>query len=269
MDKETLLSQFKERVGESNLSDRTFSEITDQFAHLFEDDSKITEETWKLPLAVFNSMAGQLRHDLSNGINTFKADYQKTADADYTKKLEDAKKAWEEEWKKNHPDQQQQQSQQSQQGDLATQIAEAVKAQMASITGADSDLAKSLKTMNDFMAQQAQAKKEADVAKMRQALKDYLINDRKANREPAVNLAISKLEIGADANLDQLKMQAEKGYEAVYKEFFGDGGKPFGGSSAGGGEHGGDADLKKYIEAQKARLDAQAKQAEDVRKSFV
>lgn len=265
MEKEELLSKFKEKVGETNLSDRTFSEITDQFLPMFADDSKVTDDTWKLPLAVFTSMAGQMRHDLSDGINNFKTEHQKTADAEYAKKLEEAKKAWEEEWKKNHPSPQQQQ----QQSDLATQIAEAVKAQMASITGADSELAKSLKSMNEFMTQQTKAQKEAELAKVKQQLKDYLLNDRKANREPAINLAISQLEFGDNTNIDQLKLQAEKKYEAIYKEWFGDGGKPFGGSSAGGGNGGADADLKKYIEEQKAAMEAQAAMTESVRKNFV
>lgn len=268
MDKETLLSQFRAKVGESNLSDRTFSELTDQFLPLFADDTKITDETWNMPLAVFKSMSGQLRHDLSDGINNFKTEHTKTAEAEYLKKLEEAKKAFEEEWKKNHPDtSQQQQQQQNQNGDMATLIAEAVKKQMESITGAESDLAKSLKTMNEFMTQQAQQKKDADIASAKQAIKNYLLNDRKADKEPVVNLAIERLAFGDTFNVDELKLKAEKIYESTYKEFFGDGATPFGGNST-GGTGGADTDLKAYIEAQKKQIADTAAMTENVRKSF-
>lgn len=263
MEKEALLAQFKEKVGESNLSDRTFSELTDQFLPLFADDSKITEETWKMPVAVFKSMAGQMRHDISDGINTFKTEHQKTAEAELNAKIEAAKKAWEEEWKKNHPETKPQEKPAD--DDITTKIAEAIKA----ATGEDSELAKSLKAMNEFMANQIKANKEAEAAKLKQELKNYLINDRKANREPAVNLAISQLEIGENASIDELKLKVEKKYETIYKEWFGDGGKPFGGSSAGGGETSGDADLKAYIEAQRKALEETAAKTESVRKGFM
>ena len=80
MEKDILIQNLKTKVGEDNckvISDKTFDGIAESVLPMFADDSKITDETWKLPVATLIQFAGQKRFDEKAFTERFKADYAK------------------------------------------------------------------------------------------------------------------------------------------------------------------------------------------------
>ena len=106
--------------------------------------------------------------------------------------------------------------------------------------------------------------KESLESGIRKQISDYL-SDKGASYKPAVNLAIKNLEIGDNPDMDVLKLQAEKGYMSIVKDFYGDGGTPFGGTGTGGT---GKGLVDDYIKQRAQEAQKEANDAEALRKSF-
>ena len=70
------------------ISDKTFEGIAESVLTMFADDSKITEETWKLPVATLIQFAGQKRHDEKAFTEKFKSDYAKEYAGQHEKDVE-------------------------------------------------------------------------------------------------------------------------------------------------------------------------------------
>lgn len=280
MNQETLVNELKTRVGDTDLSDRTFSEVAENALPMFADDSKITDDTWKLPVGMLKSLSGQYRADQKAWIN---GEREKLAAADKASR-EEFEKNFKAQWEKDHPTAAQSQSKPADDKKVADDkgaddgnamvkaIMEAIAANNAKLFGDDGKggtIGAQLASVNKFIEQSNAKAKEARIEGVRKELKDYLVG-KKANREPVINLAIKDLKIDDNSDIDKLKIEVEKSYEAKYKEFYGDGGKPFGGSSAGGGDtESPDEEVKDYLKKQNEKYEKRMQRAEDLRKSFV
>ena len=102
MEKETLIQNLKDRVGENDfsvLSQRTIDSIIDPIMPMFADDSTVTDDTYTLPVNMLRSYIGQYRHDLADGMKNGKTAWENEQKTNLAKAVEqavsDAKKQWE------------------------------------------------------------------------------------------------------------------------------------------------------------------------------
>ena len=272
MERDILIQNLRTRVGEDNcksISDKTFEGIADVYLPMFADDSAITDETWKFPVAALNEFAGQKRHDEKAFAEKFKADYAKQYDEQHKKDVEDRiAKAVEkaiEEYKSQHPDKKTGEDGSKEPENLDERIGNAVANALAKLTGEEGEIGKLSKTVTDFMKSQADREKTEAKNRVKTQLRKHLI-DLKANNEACVDDALGDLEYGEKPTFDELKQSAIDAYEKRYKRYYGDGGKPFGGDSGGTG---GSTDfVKERIEKLKEENKRNANYAAEISKNF-
>jgi len=151
MEKDILIQNLRTKVGEDNakvISDKTFDGIAESVLPMFADDSKITDETWKLPVATLIQFAGQKRFDEKTFTEKFKSDYAREYAIQHEKDVDGrinaaVAKALED-YKREHPEN----------GggtggnggasadELDTKVQDAVKKALEGLTGADSEFGK-------------------------------------------------------------------------------------------------------------------------------
>ena len=279
MEKDILIQNLKTKVGEDNakvISDKTFDGIAESVLTMFADDSKITEETWKLPVATLIQFAGQKRFDEKEFTEKFKADYAKEYAGQHEKDVETriqtaVAKALED-YKKEHPENGGGNGGNGGNGgsstdDLDAKVSKAVKEAMAGLTGADSEFGKMTATMTNFMKSQLEREKNATLNAVKAELKKHLIA-LKANNEACIDDALDDIEYGDNPTFDGLKQSVISAYEKRYKRYYADGGKPFGGN--GTGENGaGNGFVKDRIEKLQQEAKDNANYAAEMEKGFV
>ncbi len=268
MEKDILIQNLKTKVGEDNckvISDKTFDGIAESVLPMFADDSKITDETWKLPVATLIQFAGQKRFDEKEFTERFRADYAKEYAGQHEKDVETrinaaVAKALEE-YKKEHPENKGNGNGNGNGGssadDLDAKVQEAVKKAMAGLTGADSEFGKMSATMNKFMQSQLEREKTAALNSVKSELKKHLLA-LKANNEACIDDALDDIEYGENPTFEGLKQAVISAYEKRYKRYYADGGKPFGGDGTGG--NGGSND---FVKDRIAKLQQEAKDNAD------
>ena len=260
MEKELFISQLKEKTGVDNLSERTIDEVATMFLPQFADDSKITDETWKFPIQVVKSMSGQLRHDLSGGINDFKTKFENDNKDIQAKAIADAIAAAKAEWEKEHGNQNQ--------PDIDKKIADAIASAMSGLTGDEGAIGKLSKQFSDFLTQVAEEKKTRAIANVRDQIMDYLIELGVDEDDYALEICLEKLEIGEKPDITALKAKAKSDYEAIYKRMHkGDGAQPFRGG--GGGSTDSNTEFQNFIKARQTSAAQEAKDAEELRKHMM
>lgn len=273
MEKDILIQGLRTRIGEDDakvISDRTFDGVATEVIDLFADDATVTEDTWKLPVALLKQFAGQKRFDEKNFAERFKADYAKEYDTAHEKDVKEririaTEKALEEYKKtlKDEPDKDGNGSAESK--ELERKINEAVSAALKGITGADSEFGKMTAQLTQFVKSQEQREKTENLNLIKKELKDHLLA-LKATNEACIDDALDDIEYGEKPTFDGLKQSAITAYEKRYKRYYADGGKPFGGQNAGG------AGLTSFVEERIKRLKKEAKEgaayASDVEKTF-
>ena len=275
MEKDILIQNLRTRVGEDNcksISDKTFEGIANVYLPLFADDTKITDETWKFPVAALTEYAGQKRHDDAVFTEKFKADYAKEYATQHEKDVDErirvaTEKALEE-YKKEHPETGGDGNKGgSDEGkDIDEKVNNAVAKAMAALTGKDSELAKSLGTITEFVTRQTEREKTETKNRVKAALKQHLLN-LKANNEACIDDALDDIDYGDNPTFEGLKQSAISAYEKRYKRYYADGGKPFGGDSTGG--NGGTNDIvKKRIEQLKKEAQESSDYATEMEKTF-
>lgn len=276
MEKEALINELKAKVGEDNfsvLSGQTVDALVTTFLPSFADDEKITNDTWKLPVEVCKNYVGQYRHDLATKAAEEKARLEREKEEAVKtlveKKLESLKAEWEKEHK-NVKEETDNKPIHSDKDDFVVKAIEEYNKKLFGEDGKSGLIGGQLKATSDFIAESVKATEAEKIKTIKQQLKDYLQKDRKASREPVVNLSVGDLEITPKSDINELKIEVEKIYEERYKEFYGDGGKPFGGDTL-GGDNGDDTDLevKKYLEARKKADEERTKILEASRQTFV
>ncbi len=282
MEKDILIQNLKTKVGEDNskvISDKTFDGIAESVLPMFADDSKITDETWKLPVATLIQFAGQKRFDEKEFTEKFKADYAKEYGAQHEKDVETrinaaVAKALED-YKKEHPEGGGGKGGEDPK-DIDVKVQEAVKNALAGLTGADSELGKSLATINQFVKTQQEREKTETLNRVKTQLQSYLTEletaARKGGSIPAeitalIEDTVKYLEYGENPTYDELKSTVKTAYEKEYKRRYPNGGKPFGGDSTGGSGGGSDF-VKDRIERLKQEAQDSANYATELEKTF-
>lgn len=269
MEKEALIEGLKDKVGENDfkvLSAQTVDALAATFLPSFADDEKITDDTWKLPIEVCRNYAGQYRHDLATKIteekNRLEKENENSVKALAEKQFEEFKAEWEKANKTTPVDNKNNGSKGD--TDAVTKALEEYNKKLFGEDGKSGLIGGQLSATSEFIANSKKAAEAEKISLIKQGLKKYLVDDRKASREPVVNLAIKELVVKTDSDIDKLKVEVEKIYETYYKSFYGDGGKPFGGDTAGGSvNNGGHDEVSEYL---KKRGESAAKQAEITQK---
>jgi hypothetical protein len=264
MEKNLLIQNLKSKAGVDNLSDRTFDEVANIFLSQFADDEKITDESYAIPLQMLKTMSGQLRHDVADGITKGKSQWENEQKTAQQKAIEDAIAAAKAQWEKDHPIQEPpKQDPPKDEKTMEEKIAEAITKAMGGLTAEDGALGKLTKQFTDYMAKQEQEKKDAIVNRIREDLKSYLLDEREADREPVVNLAIKEMDIKVDSDFDKLKIDVEKTYEKLYKEFYGDSGSgPYAGGAGGGTNT--NKEFEDFIKARQKAAEEAAKDTKEL-----
>ena len=269
MEKNLLIENLKTKAGVDNLSDRTFDEVATIFLPQFAEDDKITEDSYKLPLQMLKTMSGQLRHEVAEGINKGKSQWETDQKAAQQKAIDDAMAAFKTQWEKDHPTTTPPANDPlKDEKTLEEKITEAVAAAMGGLTAEEGAIGKLTKQFTEYIQKTEQDKKDAIVNKIREDLKDYLLNVRIADKEACVNLAVKEMEIDEKSDFDRLKIDVEKRYEKLYKEFYGDtGGGPYAGGA--GGATDSNKEFEKYIKERQKAAEEAAKEADELEKSMM
>ena len=267
MEKNLLIQNLKSKAGVDNLSDRTYDEMATLYLPQFTEDDKITDESYAAILQVLKTMSGQLRHDVADGITKGKIQWETDQKAAQQKAIDDAMAAFKAQWEKDHPNPNPNPNPNNEppkdEKTLDEKIAEAIGKAMGGLTAEDGALGKITKQFTDYMARQEQEKKDAIVNGIRENLKSYLLDERMADREPVVNLAIKELVIDEKSDFDKLKIEVEKKYESLYKDFYGDSGSgPYAGGAGGGTNT--NKEFEEFIKARQKAAEEAAKDTKEL-----
>lgn len=272
MEKETLISNLKTKVGENDfgvLSERTLDNILEPFLPAFADDDKVTDETYDLPIRVIRSYAGQYRHEVKEGIGKGVAEgraaWETEQKAVQEKAIADAVAKAKDEWEKANPKSKagSKDDKSANLEDLDKKVEDAIAKAIGGLTGDDGALGKLTKQFSDYMTAQAAKEKAAAIAKAKGELKDFLIELGADESKPRViELALAEVEIGENPVMGDLQKLAKAKYEALYKDLYGDGGKPFAGGVGNGGAGGSNSELLAFLKQQEEKDKAEAAHAE-------
>lgn len=274
MEKESLIEGLRSRLGDNAtaVSDRSYDEIATAALPMFADDDKVTDDTWKVPVQMLSSLVGQYRHDVADGIakgkDTWTAEQGEANKKAVAEAVAKAKAEWEASLKGKADGAAAKAEGNDGKKNTNLDILEQVKSLLAEnnkqLLSADGAIGKLTSSVNGFMENYNKQQKENLESGIRKQIADCLSN-KGASYKPAVNLAIKNLEIGDNPDMDVLKLQAEKGYMSIVKDFYGDGGKPFGGTGTGGT---GKGLVDDYIKQRAQEAQKEANDAEALRKSF-
>lgn len=272
MQKDILIQELRTRVGEDDakvISDKTFDGFAENYLKQFEKDEEITDDTWAVPVAALKMFAGQKRHDDKVFAEAFKKEYetqhQKDVDdriaAATAKAIEDFKKTLEDKDGDKDGDKDKDKDK------SADDMDERIRKILGEVTKERDEQIDELKnTIKELTESQKEREKTARISSVKAALKKHL-QDLKANNDACIEDALDGIDFGDDPKFDELKQTAIDAYEKRYKRYYGDGGKPFGGESAGGG--GGTGSLiKDHIERAKQQAEDAAKYDEETRSRF-
>ena len=281
MEKTNLIQEFRTRVGEDNLefiSDQTFESMADVYLPRFADDSKIVDDTWKEPIAALTNFAGQAKASRMK----FAKDFEAQNKTKQQKAIDDAVAAAKAQWEKDHAGTGGKGGEGGTGGsggeggkggentDVANIVTKALEDYNKKLFGEDGKsglLGTQLNATAKFIETQTQAQEQAKLASIGNELKNFLKGE-KANKDFVINLAVKNIVAGiekvAEADIDALKKDVKKQYESIYKEAYGDGGKPFGGDGTGGGT-GGD---NSFVQERINRLKKEAEENQNYQKEI-
>lgn len=284
MEKTNLITEFRTRVGGDNLefiSDQTFEAMADVYLPRFADDSKITDDSWKEPIAALTNFAGQAKASRMK----FAQDFETQNKTKTQKAIDDAVAAAKAQWEKDLAEKGGKGGKDGTGGtggsgdeggkggenaDVANIVTKALEDYNKKLFGEDGKsglLGSQLNATAKFIETQTQAQEQAKLASIGNELKEFLKGE-KATKDFVINLAVKNIVAGiekvAEADIDALKKDVKKQYESIYKEAYGDGGKPFGGDGTGGGAGGDNSFVKSRIE----RLKKEAEENQNYQKEI-
>ena len=261
MEKETLIQNLKTKVGEDDfsvLSQRSIDSIIDPMLPLFADDDKVTDETYTLPVNMLKSYIGQYRHDIAEGMKSGKTAWEEAK----AKAIDDAVKAARTQWEADQAskvvEQNPVQEQMEEPKPVIPSADEITAKVISTLTGNDGALGKMNATLTDFINTYNQRQRQETVEALRSTLRDYLIDELGADREPVVNLAIAETKIPDNVDIEQLKTDVKNRYETRYKEFYGD--------MSTGGKNGAFGGAEDSVDAFNAFIQQRNKADEDARR---
>ena len=271
MQKDILIQELRTRVGEDDakvISDKTFDGFAENYLSLFEKDDEITDDTWKAPVAALKMFAGQKRHDDKVFTERYKSEYEAQHQKDVDARIADATAKAIEEFKKTLGNAGDKGGEGDGEGDGAKpdtkpdDMEERMRTFMENaLKERDKQIEDFKNTIKELTESQKEREKTARIGSVKSALKQYLL-DLKAGNEACIDDALDGIDYGDEPSLEDFKQTAVAAYEKRYKRYYGDGGKPFGGESAGGSGGGSGSIVKSHIE----RVQQQVKDAEDYAK---
>lgn len=286
MEKEILIQNLRSKLGDDKsgvISDRTMDAFANMWLPRFNDDSKITDDTWTEPITFLTNYAGQKLHDDAAMADKLKKEIGDKFNANLAQKIKDAEAAAIAKYIKEHPQDNGGgnggngggNGNGGNQGGTKTMeelVAEQVAAAMANLTKEDGVIGKLNTTLGDFIKTNQEKERNQSVANMKARLTDYL-KEKGASNIPTIEDALLDIEYGDKLDFDELKAKVTTAYETRFKRYFGDGGKPFGGGSQGGNGGGNGNVLSEDIQAyiNQAKKDAAETQnySESLTKNFV
>lgn len=286
MEKEILIQNLRSKLGDDKsgvISDRTMDAFANMWLPRFNDDSKITDDTWTEPITFLTNYAGQKLHDDAAMADKLKKEIGDKFNADLAQKIKDAEAAAIAKYIKEHPQDNGGgnggngggNGNGGNQGGTKTMeelVAEQVAAAMANLTKEDGVIGKLNTTLGDFIKTNQEKERNQSVANMKARLTDYL-KEKGASNIPTIEDALLDIEYGEKLDFDELKAKVTTAYETRFKRYFGDGGKPFGGGSQGGNGGGNgnglSEDIKAYIDQAKKDAAETQNYSETLTKNFV
>lgn len=286
MEKEILIQNLRSKLGDDKsgvISDRTMDAFANMWLPRFNDDSKITDDTWTEPITFLTNYAGQKLHDDAAMADKLKKEIGDKFNADLAQKIKDAEAAAIAKYIKEHPQDNGGgnggngggNGNGGNQGGTKTMeelVAEQVAAAMANLTKEDGVIGKLNTTLGDFIKTNQEKERNQSVANMKARLTDYL-KEKGASNIPTIEDALLDIEYGDKLDFDELKAKVTTAYETRFKRYFGDGGKPFGGGSQGGNGGGNgnglSEDIKAYIDQAKKDAAETQNYSETLTKNFV
>lgn len=275
MEKEALIKQLKEKVGETDfsvLSEKTVEALVTPLLPSFADDEKVTEDSWTMPVNMLKNFVGQYRHELAQGSEAEKQRISKDNDSKVKQLANDLFSQFKKEWSENHSDLSDKGGKEEKNTNLSDsdELLKKLESRLFGEDGKGGLIGGKLTAVESFIDDTKKKEETKKVEEIKQQLRDYLVKERKAGREAVVDLAIELSDIKADGNIREQKVQVEKIYEEQYKRFYGDGGKPYGGSSTGEGNNfDPDEDVKNYLEKRKQESEERDKRLSDIKNSFI
>lgn len=270
MEKESLISSLKERIGENDfnaISRRSVENIIEPLLPLFADDEKVTEETYAIPVAMLKSFIGQTRHDIAESIKTEREALESRQKDAVAKAVKDAVEAERQKWESKsgervtHPDP----SQANDTPDVDSVIDRKISEMLEKLTGSDGAIGKLTSTVETFITDAKKRRK----AEMEASIKERItagLENMGADNSTIIELAIEKLEIGDNPEYSTLFSQAKAEYEAYYKKLYANGPTPFAGAP---GESGSDKQFRDFIAKRQEEAEQQAKDAEALRGKMI
>ena len=270
MQKDILIQELRTRVGEDDakvISDKTFDGFAENYLSLFEKDDEITDDTWKAPVAALKMFAGQKRHDDKVFTERYKSEYEAQHQKDVDARIADATAKAIEEFKKTLENAGDKGGDGDGEGTKPDHkpddgMEERMRAFMENaLKERDKQIEDFKNTIKELTESQKEREKTARIGSVKSALKQHLL-DLKANNEACIDDALDSIDFGDEPTPEGFKQTAVAAYGKRYKGYYGDGGKPFGGESAGGSGGGSGSIVKSHIE----RVQQQVKDAEDYAK---
>jgi len=77
MEKETILSELKKRLGTTSLSERTVSEYVGNIFPSITDDAQVNDTFYQLHIGILKSVEGQLNKDVADRVKVAQAEWEK------------------------------------------------------------------------------------------------------------------------------------------------------------------------------------------------
>lgn len=270
MEKESLISSLKERIGENDfnaISRRSVENIIEPLLPLFADDEKVTEETYAIPVAMLKSFIGQTRHDIAASVKAERDALESRQKEALAKAVKDAVDAERQKWEskngegKKHPDPDPRDGT----PDVDSVVDRKISEMMEKLTGADGAIGKLTSTVETFIADAQKRRKAETEASIKERITSALAG-MGADNDTILELAIEKLKFGDTPDYDALFAQAKSEYETYYKKLYANGPTPFAGAP---GESGSDKQFKDFIARRQEEAEQQAKDAEVLRGKMI
>lgn len=258
MEKETLISELTNRLGETPLSERTIQEYAGAILSTV-PEGDIPDTFWEMHKSILTSMGGQLRADNKNGVENFKAEWLKTHPEPTPvpptpptppaptptvppvpptgSGIEEFRKLLEE----------QNAAHQKQMDDLKKLY--------------DDGQSKFLELQKQYESEKAAAK----VAATKKAITEALQKNGEVNNR-VLELALTEVELKDGETIEKLTEATKAIYEKEFKAFFGDGVQPFKGQGVGDPQN---TETQKYLEELKKRNEAEAAKREAQKKMLL
>lgn len=261
MEKDILIQSLKDKVGEDNcksISDKTFEAMADVYMPLFADDSAITDDTWKMPVASLIQFAGQKRHDEKVFAENLNKQHQKDVEEKVRVAVEKALGEYKASQHKEDP----KKGESAEDDDVDAKVASAVAKALEQLTGKDGAIGKLNTTLSGFIQAQTEREKTEEKSRVKAGLKQFL-KSLKADNEACIEDALEDIDYGDAPTVEALKDDVKTAYEKRYKRYYSNGGKPFGGDSTSG-----DGSASSMMDAHIKRVEAQVKDAQNYAESI-